>query len=354
MIPLFKPYMPKELPELYDILYSGKLSYGKWGKLFEQKIGNFLGNERVVTLNSFNSAFLVTLATLGIRNGDEIIASPMGCLASIQPFITQGIKIVWGDIDPETGTLDPDDVKQKISKKTKAVFHNHFCGYPGYINEINSLCKKNGIYIVDDAIEAFGSEYNGRKIGNTGSDATVFSFQTIRLPNTMDGGAISFSDETLIEKAKLIRDYGIDRSKFRDKMGEIDPECDIKLAGYGALPNELSSYLGYCQMDNIVELLGNQLKNAKNWENNLNEILNIQGIYSIKTISNAKPNYWVYGIFSNNKNKDIKRIRGKGYYASGIHLNTNRYSVFLGKNSITGAEEFNSKFIAIPCGWWII
>ena len=99
-----------------------------------------------------------------------------------------------------TGTLDPESVKQKITSKTKVIFHNHFCGYPGYIDEINSVGQDYGIPVVDDAIEAFGSEYKGKKIGNTGTDVTIFSFQAVRLPTTIDGGAIIFKDKTLYEK----------------------------------------------------------------------------------------------------------------------------------------------------------
>ena len=151
---------------------------GSGGKLFEQKLGEYIGESRITVVNSYNSAMLIALAVIGVKPGDEIIASPMSCLASNQPFATQNLKVVWADIDPKTGTLDPESVKSKISPKTKAIFHNHYCGYPGYIDEINQIGKEKGIIVVDDAIEAFGSEYMGKRIGNTGTDITIFSFQT--------------------------------------------------------------------------------------------------------------------------------------------------------------------------------
>ncbi|MFA6142007.1 MAG: DegT/DnrJ/EryC1/StrS family aminotransferase [Candidatus Omnitrophota bacterium] len=136
MIPLYKPYMPAELPELNAILHSGALAYGEKGKQFEQKLSSFIGIEQLIIVNSFNSAVLVALSTLGIKSGDEIIASPMACLSSNQPPVTIGTKVIWADVDPATGTLDPESVKQKITSKTKAILHNHFCGYPGYIDEL--------------------------------------------------------------------------------------------------------------------------------------------------------------------------------------------------------------------------
>ncbi len=257
--------MPDNLPELNAILHSGALAYGKYGQEFEKRLSFFIGNEQLALINSFNSAVLVTLLTLGIKPDDEIIASPMACLASNQPFITMGAKVVWADVDPSTGTLSPESVKQKISSKTKAIFHNHFCGYPGYIDEINEIGKEKGIYVVDDAIEAFGSEYKGRKIGNTGTDATIFSFQAVRLPTTIDGGAIVFKDKSLYEKSLLVRDSGIDRKHFRNELGEINKDYDITTPGFGATMSEINSYIGCLQMDSINSLLKKQRENAFWW-----------------------------------------------------------------------------------------
>lgn len=350
MIPLFKPFMPNDLTEVNNILSSSALSYGKWGQKFEKELGHYIGKSEILAVNSFNSAMLVVLTTLELKAGDEIIASPMSCLASNQPFATLGINVKWADIDPSRGTLCPDDVRRKITKKTKAIFHNHFCGYVGYIDEINTIGKELGLYIVDDAIEAFGSVYKGKKIGNTGSDATVFSFQTVRLPNTIDGGAISFQDEEFYNKAILVRDYGIDRKNFRDKLGEINPDCDIILPGYGATLSEINSYIGYQQIREIDELLSVQKENARQWDNKINFGSTIERLH---TDDNSNPNYWIYGLLSSNKTKLIKQYRETGFYASGVHHPNNFYSVFGKQGALKGIEEFYSKFVALPCGWWV-
>lgn len=349
MIPLYKPYMPEQLPELDNILHSGALAYGKWGRKFEEELREYIGNSNIAVVNSFNSAMLVTLTTLGIKAGDEIIASPMSCLASNQPFAAMGVKVIWADIDPETGTLNPDSVKQKIASKTKAIFHNHYCGYPGYIDEINEIGTDYGIYVVDDAIEAFGSEYKNRVMGNAGSDATVFSFQPVRLPNTIDGGAISFKDKNLYEKAKRIRDFGIRRDIFRDEYGEISKECDISEPGYGATINEINSYIGCVQIESINELINKQRQNAKVWKS---KIENEYPDYRILTHSHHNPNYWVFGILAPNKTETILHFRSLGFYASGVHLPNNNYSVFGKQAELSGVENFYSKFVALPCGWW--
>jgi len=342
--------MPIELSELNAILHSGSLAYGKYGKAFEQKLSSFLGKEQLTLVSSFNSAVLVSLFTLGIKPGDEVIASPMACLASNQPLVTLGIKVVWADIDPLTGTLNPESVLQKITSKTKAIFHNHFCGYPGYIDEINKIGKVHGIPVVDDAIEAFGSKYKGNFIGNTDTDVTIFSFQAVRIPTTIDGGAIVFKEQKLYEKSLLVRDSGVDRRNFRDDMGEINPHCDISVPGFGATMSEVNSYIGLEQMNEINMLLEKQNHNAIIWTKWLHE-----HFPDYVLMNNSKeniPNYWIYGILTNNKKEALKIFREMGFYASGVHFPNNHYSIFGDQKPLPGVNEFYSRFLAIPCGWW--
>lgn len=349
MIPLFKPYMPQELPEVNNILHSDALAYGKWGREFEKRLGEYIGNPQILATNSFNSAYQVLLTTLDLKPVDEVIGSPMTCLASNQPFATHGVKVVWADIEPSTGMLDVDDVRKKITSQTKAVLVNHFCGYVGYVDELKALCSEIGLYLIEDAIEGFGSEYKGKKVGNLGADATVYSFQTVRLPNSIDGGAVSFKDESLYEKARLVRDYGIDRSRFRDDMNEINPLCDIFIPGYGATPSEINSYVGCLQMEVITELLEIQQVQARKWDS----IFDQEEIKRISLVPETKPNYWVYGMIVDNKREFMKDWREKGYYASGVHLPNTYYSVFGKHNKLKGVEEFYNRFVALPCGWWI-
>ena len=351
MIPIFKPYMPKNLqPELDHILNSGSLAYGKYGKIFEKELANYIENPYILTISSYNQAMLMALSILGLQAGDEVIVSPVSCLASNQPFIIKGIKVIWADVNPQTGSLCVDDVKRKISSKTKAIFHNHFCGYLGNIKEINQLAKQHGLWVVDDCIEAFGSEYEGKKVGNLGTDLTVFSFQTVRLPNTIEGAAISFASQALYEKALLIRDYGIDRSQFRTSQGEISVNCDINLEGYGATLSEINSYIGYKQMAEIEHLLKQQQYNAHFWQEKLQNVASIQ---PMPLSSNTQPNYWVYGVLCEDKAQALLDFRNQNWYATGVHINNNIYSVFKNKENLKGVNEFMSRFLALPCGWWV-
>lgn len=348
IIPLYKPYMA-DISGIETVLYSGKLAYGKYAREFEDRLRAYFGKEYLLVTNSFNTAISVALETLGLKYGDEVIASPMACLASTQPYQSNGMNICWCDIDNRRGTLDPEALKKTISSKTKVIVHNHFCGYPGYINEINGIAREYGIPVIDDGIECFGSEYNNQKIGNCGTSVTVFSLNPVRMPNCIDGGIIIFDDKELYKKSLLIRDCGIDRSKFRDQLGEINPDCDISLKGYSATMSDVNGFIGLKQMDYVDINISKQRENARLWD----AVFEASDITPIRG-HGINPNYWVYGVLADDKIAVLKRFRKREFYASGVHYLNNKYTVFgTHNNELKGAEEFYSRFLALPCGWWM-
>ncbi len=349
MISLFRPYMPS-LPLMTQILESGNLAYGKYTREFENQIIEYFGTPYVITTNSFSTAISVAVASLGLKFGDEIIASPMGCLVSTQQYLTCGLKIKWCDVDPNRGTLLPEALRKTITSHTRAIVHNHFCGYPGYIDEINEIAKEYGIPVIDDGIECFGSRYKERLIGNCGTDVTVFSLGAVRIPNCIEGGIVIFNDKESYNRSLVIRDCGIDRSMFRDDLGEIRPECDIKFVGYSATMSNVNGYIGSEQMKKVNDLLYAQRENAEKWSSFFSEQCSCTPI----CCDDCEPNYWVYGILAERKREIIVKFREMGYYASGVHINNNIYSVFDGVNErLPGATEFNQRFVALPCGWWM-
>ena len=338
------------VPEISTILHSGELAYGNYTKQFEEKLRKYFDTPYLIVTNSFNTAVSVALTSLDIRPGSDIIASPMACLASTQPYLSSGLNVCWADVDPQTGTLSPESVRQQITSRTKAIVHNHFCGYPGYIDEINAIAEEYNIPVIDDGIECFGSEYKGRKIGNCGTDVSVFSLTAVRFCNCIDGGIVIYKDKELYEKSLLIRDCGIDRATFRDDMGEINPKCDITLIGYSATMSNINGYIGLKQMDNIEFLLEQHRKQALNWEHFFEEQSTIIPIYR----NGCNPNYWVYGMLSDRKRDTISEFRKLGYYASGVHIRNDIYSAFGKQNvNLPGVEKFYNSFVALPCGWWM-
>jgi len=350
MIPLFKVFMPEEVSMgIGDILSSGQLAYGEHTKNFENELRKYVGNPNILTISG--NSVLFALKLLDIKEGDEVIVSPMSCLMTTQPIVNIGATVVWADIDPLTGSLDPIDVKNKITSKTKAIIHYHWAGYPGYIDEINILAKEYGIKVIEDATESFGAEYRGHKLGNTNTDIVCYSFTPVRLPNAIDGAGLAFNDKDLFKKALLMRDMGIDRSKFRDALGEISKNCDISIPADSVTMNNISGYVGFSQMKYLGELYTRQRKNAKRWE----EIFkNDNSVKIIKKRDKINSSFWAFTILSDKRDELLKEFRDKGFYASKMHLRNDLYSVFQSSaKDFKGINEFSSKQLNLPCGWWV-
>jgi perosamine synthetase len=348
MIPLYKPHMPI-LPELNSIIYSDRLTYGKYGEYFEKRLREFIGCDFLLTTNSFNSAINVLITVLGLKAGDKVVASPLSCLASTQPLIAYGLEIIWCDVLPSYGTLDGKYLDMILkNNNVKVVFHNHFAGIIGEVEIINKIAKKYSVPVIDDGIEAFGGEYKGKKLGNLGSFATIFSFGPVRIPTTIDGGAIVFESKEFFDIATLVRDTGINRSSFRDKNGEISSLSDVTYPGHSAMLDDLRSYIGYMQMNYVENIILKQRNNAKLWAQ-LENCDDINIIYS----ASSNFNYWVFPTLVGDKKKMINFFLKNGFKTSSIHYPNHFYSVFNNKPYLSGVEYFHERFLALPSGWWV-
>jgi perosamine synthetase len=352
MIPLFKVFVPEKNigDSLELIIRSGQLTSGTYVRLFEKQLQDYIGNPYILVTGNNTYASLIALALCDLKNGDEVIASPMACLASNQPVLNFGAKLVWADIDPHTGSLNPDEVRKKITPKTKAILHYHWGGYLGYVDEINEIGIEFGITVIDDAIESFGSKYKGKQVGDIGTPITTFSFQTVRLPNSIDGGALAFKSEELYLKALRMRDFGINRQNFRDELGELSSTSDIKNLGYNAIMNEVSAFMGYKVMEETPNLIAKQKQNAIIWDAHFNAKKSM----ILGTRKDIEPNYWIYSFLSSNQLDDLKKFRLNSFYASKVHIRNDYYSCF-GQfdDSLNGVAEFAKTQLSVPSGWWI-
>lgn len=351
MIPLYKVFMPNDIDiGLSDVIKSQSLAYGTQSIDFENKVKNFIGNKNFISVSG--NSILFALQVLGLKAGDEVIMSPMSCLISSQPVALIGATVVWCDIDPNTGTLNPDSLKSLISPRTKAVIHYHWGGNPGYINEINQIAHSFGIPVIEDALESFGAEYCGKVIGNHDSDIVCFSFTPVRIPNVIDGGGLTFCSEALYEKAVRMRDLGINRDSFRDQYGELSENSDVSIAGNSQLLNNVCGFIGSMQMNHIEILLNKHRSNAELWHALFADTPKAKPLSL--TSQTSKPSYWVYTLLAENRNGLFELFRDNGFAASKMHLRNDVYSVFGTKNlPLRGVEEFSNRQLNIPCGWWV-
>jgi dTDP-4-amino-4,6-dideoxygalactose transaminase len=195
MIPLYRVHMPLEAAgAMADVLASSQLADGEVGRCFEAALQKYIGNPRLITAADESSAIVLALYLAGVRPGDEVLASPMACLAVNMPVLNLFARVVWCDIDPRTGNLDPAEIGRRATPRTKAVLYSHWAGDVAEIDAINEAARRQGLRVVEDAGEALGAEYRGRKVGNTGSDFVVFSFYANRHLTTGEGAAIAFAE----------------------------------------------------------------------------------------------------------------------------------------------------------------
>lgn len=192
----------------YLFRYGDKSSPNFLAKVWqlENEISKYLGVPYTVALNSGTSALWVALSALGIGPGDEVIVPGYTFIASITSIIYARAIPVLAEID-ESLTLDPTDVKKKITPRTRAIMLVHMLGNSGYIDEIKEICKKNNLFLIEDTAQAFGATYKNKFLGSFG-DLGTYSFNIFKTITAGDGGAVSTHDKQMYERAFAVHDQG--------------------------------------------------------------------------------------------------------------------------------------------------
>jgi|SRR3989344_1414159 len=348
-INLFKVHMPESVLEpLKQVLFSGYIGQGIKVEEFERILGEYIGNKLVLTLNSCTSAIQLALRLCNIGVGDEVISTAMTCTATNEPILAMGAKIVWADIDPTTGNIDPKSIEKKITNKTKAIIVVHWGGYPPDLKEINEIAKQHHLKVIEDAAHAFGAEYQGLKVGNH-SDFVCFSFQAIKHITTIDGGALFCKSKEDYTRGKLLRWYGINR----EEKGRVDfrQETDVKEFGYKFHMNDVCATIGIEQMKYIEGILTENRNNARI----LNESLKSNSEVELLDYKSDRVSaYWLYSIRVKNLTRFIAKLNERGIIVSQVHARNDKHTMFNDfQCELPNVDKFTSQMICIPSGWWL-
>ena len=347
-IPLFKVFMPESiLKPLNEVLMSGYIGEGPRVKEFEKQLAPWFGNPNVLALNSGTSALQLALRLSGVGFGDEVISTAMTCTATNEPIMAMGAKIVWADIDPWTGNIDPADVEKKITPKTKAIMCVHWGGYPCELEELNAISQKHGLKVIEDAAHAFGGEYHGTPIGSH-SDFSCFSFQAIKHMTTVDGGALTCRSSADCERGRLLRWYGIDRNSNRK---DFRCEEDILEYGYKFHMNDVTATMGLEQLKFVGDTVAKHRANAAAYHQAFD------GLEWIKTLRHdAQHNgaYWLYTLRVKEPRTFMAYMEEKNIVTSAVHARNDTHTMFKDfRANLAGVDEFVSEQVSIPVGWWL-
>jgi dTDP-4-amino-4,6-dideoxygalactose transaminase len=198
-----------ELQEVFmRVIENASFVLGPEVKAFEEAFAAYLGVRNCVAVNSGTAALQLTLLALGIGPGDEVITVPHTFIATAEAITATGARPVFVDVDPDSYTMNPDQVKKAVTAKTRALIPVHLYGQPADLDALGAIAERHGLAMIEDACQAHGAEYKGQKVGAL-ARAGCFSFYPSKnLGCCGEGGAIVTNDSELTERARLLRDHG--------------------------------------------------------------------------------------------------------------------------------------------------
>ena len=288
-IPVYQPYIhEKESEFLQDCINSGWISSkGKYIDLFEKSFAKYLNAKYALTTSNGTVALHLALATIGIKEGDEVLVPNLTFAASVNSIIYTGATPVLIDCDPNTFNIDTNLIEHKITSKTKAIMVVHLYGLPVNMNIIKNIADKYNLIIIEDSAESFGSEFKGQKVGAFGRVST-FSFYGNKTITTGEGGMVVFKNKKDYDKAKILRDHGMDPNKTYWH----------KFLGYNYRMTNLQASLGCAQLDKSDLIINKKINLAEEY---ISRLIKTEGIKFQKKIDGFKNTYWLVTIIIDEK-----------------------------------------------------
>ncbi len=345
-IEIFNTYIAPSAKEVVgEVLDTTFISEGQIVKKFETQLQSELGLHQCVTLNSGTSALHLALVLAGIGPGDEVIVPAQTFVASGLVVVQVGAKVVFADVDYETGNISIESLKKKITPATKAIIPVHWGGYPCDMDEINAIAASQNIFVIEDAAHALGAIYNGKKIGSLDSHFTCFSFQAIKHLTTGDGGAIAINSTDKYKEAITRKWFGIDRDNAAvSELGER--QYNIAMLGFKYHLNNYGAALGLANLSGFAKRMEERRAIALYYDNALK---NVSGVKLFTYKKDRQSAYWLYGFHVENRRAFIQALKSKEITASVIHQRIDRNSIFGGMDhSLVNQKKFDESQIHIP------
>lgn len=300
MLKLFKPFVSQEAKDnVLRVLNSDFLAEGEEVKLFEKELEEKLNKKNILTVNSGTSALELAYELAGIKEGDEVITPILTCTATNLPLIHRKAKIVFADIDYDLN-IDIQDVRKKITSKTKAIVFVHFGGNSRGLFDLITICRERGITLIEDAAQAITGDYWGK------ADFTAVSLQAIKTITTGDGGLLICKKRSDYDKAKRLRWFGIDRD-----IKQAGGNPDVTEAGYKYHMNNISAAIGRGNLQHLTSLKEHQDK-----------LREVYAKYNITAYT------WLAGAVTDDFTGLKNALHEAGYEMGQHHYRNDMYTVF--------------------------
>lgn len=245
-VPMSAPeILQEDIEAVVAVLRSGTLSLGPMTDAFERAVANYIGVKHAVAVNSGTSGLHLCVKAAGIGDGDEVITSPFSFIASANCMLYERAVPVFADIEEETLGLDPERVAAAISPRTRGVLPVHVFGQPAALDPLMAICRRHDLAMIEDACEAMGAEYRGKRVGGFGQSA-CFSFYPNKQITTGEGAVVVTEDDTIAAALRSMRNQG---------RGAMDAWLQHETLGFNYRMTEMSAALGLAQMGRVEAIL---------------------------------------------------------------------------------------------------
>ncbi len=336
---------------LEEINYVKKVFNSKWigtGPITERFEKNFKVYKKTkfsLSVNSCTAALHLSLISLNLKKGDEVITTPMTFASTINSIILAGGKPVLADINEETFNINPENIIKKITKKTKGIILVHLAGLPCEIKKINKIAKKNKLFLIEDCAHSIETKYENKHVGNFG-DTGCFSFYSTKNLTTGEGGMVITQNKKLADRIRLLRLHGLSKDAWKRNLPasvKFDTKFehyDVKEIGLKYNMIDINSAIGIIQLKKIEKSLKIRKKIFDNYKKNLSDLPIKFQKFSTDT-KNFRHAYHLCIIKLNNEKK-IKDLRDKLV----VFLRKKKIGIGITYRSVTDMTIFKKKF-----GW---
>lgn len=351
MIPYGKQTIEQDdIQAVVDVLKSDFLTTGPKIAEFEQTVADYVGAKYAVAISNGTSALHAACFAAGIGPGDEVITTPLTFAASANCVLYCGGTPVFADVDPKTYNIDPEDIRRKITDRTKAIIAVHLAGQPCDMDAIHSIAREHGLIVIEDGAHALGSVYKGKKVGSM-SDMTTFSFHPVKPITTGEGGMIVTDNEDFYKKMVLFRSHGITRDDSmmtRNDGPWFYQQFDL---GYNYRITDIQCALGCSQMKKLDRFLARRKEIVARYNEAFADCDNIITPYQLSDTESGWHLYIVQ-VKNGDRRQVFENMREKG-----IGVNVHYIPVYMhpyyqehGYENVhcANAEEIYSHIISLP------
>jgi len=337
-IPLFKPYMsPRATEKVAEALYgcSNQVEY------FESDLRQILNTYFVVAVNNATSAMHIACRICGVEAGKTVLTTPLASIATNSPILANNGKVRWLDIDPNTLTMDANDLEKKLSTdRYTAVIVTHLGGNPADMDKIKELCSERKIPIIEDCSHAWRATHHKEYVGCL-DNFGVFSFHSNKHLNCDNGGALVCPNELVEKLAVKLRWYGFSKEEMAT--------ADIEEYGYNFSMNNISASLGRVNLQHDLNIHRRNV--AERYDLDL---WNVGGIDLVRLYPNTESSYYLYMIKVENRDNFNRMMEDKGIEVGFPYRRNDEYTIFKDfAEKLPNLDEVYGEITCLPCGWWV-